>query len=220
MEGAAAVVIPILALSLLLAVAYTFMDRTGPWVYRLPAKAGSVLLISLAAARMEGSTGLIVALLLSAAGDGALVFPGRIPFLAGLVAFLLAHLVFAFCMVTAPGFDIQSAAGWQWGLVILLGLFAVLLVAAIWDGAKGMRMPALAYAGVILGMTSCAVLTGQAILIAGVLLFFASDAVLALETFRIDRAASIRRLTAPFVWWTYYAAQLLLSYGLLVSASS
>lgn len=215
MEDTAAVVIPILALSLLLAIAYAFLGRTGNWAYRLPAKAGSVLLIAVAAAQEQASAGLVLALVLSAAGDGALVFPGRFAFLAGLVAFLLAHIVFAFCMVTAPGWDIQAAAGWQWGFVGLLGLLAVGLVALIWEGARGMRLPALAYAAVILAMASGAVLAGQPFLLAGALFFFASDAVLALETFRIGKTARIRRLTAPFVWWSYYLAQLLLAYGLL-----
>lgn len=213
--GAAVTTAALLVFSLLLATLYASMDRGLFWAQRLVPKAGSVLLVALAVALEQGSPVLVLALVLSAIGDGALVFPGRPAFLAGLVAFLLAHLAFALCMILAPGWHAQPVLLWQWALIILPVGGAVALLAAVWDGARGMRAPATAYAAVILFMVTCAVLSARLPMIAGALLFFASDAVLALETFRIGKDAPVRRFTKPFVWWSYYAAQLLLAYALL-----
>ena len=47
----------------------------------------------------------------------------------------------------------------------------------------------------------------------GVVSFLVSDFVLAAELFRLPADAPARRITAPVVWWTYVAAQVLIVTG-------
>ena len=54
---------------------------------------------------------------------------------------------------------------------------------------------------------------GIAPVMAGALLFVISDVVLAAELFTLAPDAPVRRITAPVVWWTYVAAQLLITLG-------
>jgi uncharacterized membrane protein YhhN len=49
----------------------------------------------------------------------------------------------------------------------------------------------------------------------GALSFLVSDFVLAAELFRLPAEATVRRLTAPVVWWTYAAAQALIVWGVI-----
>ncbi len=205
----------LLALSVALALVYSLLGRSAPLPQRLVSKGGSILLLALLSAMEGGSGVLIAALLFSALGDIALVFAGRRAFLAGLFAFFLAHLAFAAAIAGRWPPALSDAALWQVALLVVLGLAALGLLRAVWAGARGMRPPAAAYAGVIFLMVSLAVLAGMPVLIAGALLFFASDAVLSLETFRIASEAPIRRWTKPFVWWTYYMAQVFLASALL-----
>lgn len=197
--------------SLALAVLYGIFGRVLDRPMRLFTKVGAVALIAFACLQAGGSGMVIAALLLSAIGDGALVFPGRAAFLCGLVAFLLAHLGFSVAILSM----FEGAVSLPAVLIILmLGLGALALLRGVWDGARGIRTPAVAYAFVIFLMVSLAVASGSPMLIAGALLFYASDAVLALETFRLSPDAPIRRITRNFVWWTYYPAQVLLACSL------
>lgn len=50
----------------------------------------------------------------------------------------------------------------------------------------------------------------------GAILFLVSDFVLATELFRMPADAPARRVTAPVVWWTYVAAQILIVTGLIL----
>ncbi len=214
--GAVAHLSPYLILpSIGLAGLYGVLGRGSRTEIRFAAKTGAVLLVALASYQAGGAALLVAALLLSAVGDGALVFPGKVAFLAGLSAFLLAHLAFAGCIAGSAAYLPSGIDPWQFALVTILCVLAVMLVASVWRGAEGMRIPAGLYATAILLMVSLAVIAGKPLLIAGALLFYASDAVLALETFRIAADAPVRRMSEPFVWWTYYAAQLLLATALL-----
>lgn len=206
------------ALSLVLAGAYLFLGRAGGLTARLLTKAGSVFLLALAAWIADAPILLVMALVFSSLGDMALVFAGRTAFLAGLAAFLMAHLLFSAAILAVYGWPGGHLETWQVVSMLLLGLGAAGLLASVWEGARGMRLPATAYAVAILAMTLLAVMTGSVLLLAGAALFFVSDAVLSLETFRLAPDAPVRRLTAPLVWITYFGAQLLLSYAIAAAA--
>lgn len=179
-------------------------------VARMAVKAGSVLLLAIIAFLMGGSWLLIAALAFGALGDAFLVHDGKPAFIGGLASFLIAHIIYAALFLTAGSPISLFESPLQTVLPVLLVTAACLLLRMVWEGARGLHLPVILYALAILGMTFAALATGRPGLITGALLFFASDAVLALEKFRIAPDAPHRRLTAPFVWTSYYLAQLLI----------
>lgn len=196
-----------------LATVYLFGLPRSVGLARVAVKAGSVLLLALAAVLSGAPHLLVLALVLSALGDAFLVYPGKPAFLCGLVSFLAAHLVYAalFWPASGLGMLLGEGQGLRLSLAILMGIGGAGVVALVWPGASAASMqgPALVYAGAILLMSITAVASGNPLLIPGALMFYASDTVLALEKFRIPAEAPIRRLSAPFVWVTYYLAQLM-----------
>lgn len=218
MMGVAPVLLSIVVFSVVLAGAYLFLGRGSALAARLLTKAGSVFLLALAAWISDAPFLLVLALVFSGLGDMALVFAGRGAFLVGLAAFLMAHLLFSAVILSVFGWSRGHVETWQVLSILLFGLGAAGLLTSVWDGARGMRIPATTYAAAILAMTLLAVMTSNVILLAGAALFFLSDAVLSLETFRLAPDAPIRRLTAPVVWITYFTAQLLLAYAIAASA--
>lgn len=146
----------------------------------------------------------VAALVLSLAGD-VFLLPTPDLFVAGLASFLLAHVAFVagFAQVTDP-----SAAGWV--LVVLLlvpvAVVARTVLAAVARKAPELRAPVVAYIAVIGAMVAMAVLSGDAVAIAGAAMFATSDSILA-----INRFAHRRPWMPLAVMVTYHLAQ-----GLLV----
>lgn len=153
------------------------------------------------------------ALLFSLAGDILLMIPADL-FLAGLAAFLVAHLFYVAAF--GPGVPVGKLTA---GLVPF-AFAAGVLVRLVWPGVEpGLRVPVLGYAGVITIMAGSAVgrwldgADGRTRRAAtGASLFFISDAALALDRFRAPLAYA-----SLIVLGTYYAAQLLI--GLSVAAN-
>ena len=148
----------------------------------------------------------VAGLLLSLAGDVFLMLP-RDRFVAGLAAFLLAHL--AYIAAFAPG--TISALGLA-GLGVLL-IAAALLVRGMWPRLGTLRVPVLLYAAALTAMAwqalerYAALGTAAALAAAvGAGLFVVSDAVLAWERF-VRRS----RWSGAVVMATYYAAQWLIA---------
>lgn len=157
---------------------------------------------------------LTMALALSALGDAFISRDGEKWFIGGLVSFLLAHVAYVIVIgEMAQGYDAPRLAA-----AAALALFAALTLRWLWPHLGDMRWPVAAYVGVIFAMGVAAVGAPAALwpLWAGAALFMASDTVLAAETFvHKDRP---RGWTGPFVWWTYYPAQVLLAAGFLCPA--
>lgn len=154
--------------------------------------------------------GVLLGLTLSFGGDVALLFEeNRRAFTVGLGLFLLAHVAYAvvFGMLgRVSWWDVPSAA-----VLLAAGVGVYRLLRA---NLGGMRVPVIAYIVVISVMVSRGVSTlaspafgtGQAVMIAlGAVLFYLSDAVLALC--RFWRPWRYRRISLAF----YYAGQLLIA---------
>ena len=173
---------------------------------RLVGKPGTM--VALIAAAVAGSAGvdagvrwsIVAGLVLSLAGDVFLMLDDRW-FVAGLGAFLLAHLAYIAAIVQV---------GLEGGL-LLVGLAAVVVLGAVVGRAivagagsrePAMRLPVAAYVTVISAMVATGVGTGEPWLIAGALLFYSSDAVLGWE--RFVRSERWMGLT---VMVTYHLAQ-------------
>jgi uncharacterized membrane protein YhhN len=155
---------------------------------------------------------IITGLLFSLAGDIFLMLPTD-RFVAGLVAFLLAHLFY----IAAFASEISALIWWPLILFVIYGIVIYIILAS---SLGKLKVPVLIYVVVILIMAWLAwerwIKTGQdgALLASiGAVLFIISDTILALDrfrgTFKLARASNLI---------TYFAAQLLIavSIGALV----
>lgn len=149
---------------------------------------------------------IVIGLVFSLAGDVFLMLPGD-RFIAGLVAFLLAHIAYIVAFTTgAP----LGTAPW---LLLPVALVAAVVLRLLWPGLGRLKAPVTIYVVVIVVMTWTAsarasVLPSAATLLAavGAVLFLASDAILALnrfgKPFRAGRALNLA---------TYFAGQWLIA---------
>ena len=148
----------------------------------------------------------------SLVGDILLMLPID-HFLAGLVAFLIAHLFYS----VAFGSEIESLAGWP---ILPLALAGVVEFRLLSPGLGRMKLPVVFYMLAILGMAWLAweralqgTTAGAQMAFVGALCFILSDSVLAINRFRGKfKYAPVLKLGA------YYTAQLLIagSLGALV----
>ena len=157
---------------------------------------------------------LIVALASSLAGDWLLLPPGQ--FVAGLVAFLVAHLAYL-ALFLLGNLQAGPAAIGVAGAVVLL----VVAGRPILGGARraGLGGPVLAYFGAILAMAIAATAGGSVLATAGAWLFVASDTLLGWDRFAAPLAvspeAAARRRIGIIV--PYHLAQVLLTVAVVAS---
>jgi uncharacterized membrane protein YhhN len=203
-----------LALALAAAVTDWFAVDSGRRPLELVAK--PLTMVALILATLAADPGepdarawFVVALVMSLAGDVALMLKVRSLFVVGLASFLVAHLAY---VVGLAGFGLHGA-----GLLVGLAVVAVMVVAVGLPLVAGVRRndadmgpPVIAYILVISTMVVAAAGTLSPLAIAGAVLFYASDATLGWNRFvrplpRGDLAVMV----------TYHLAQILLFLALV-----
>jgi uncharacterized membrane protein YhhN len=148
---------------------------------------------------------ILTGLVFSTAGDVFLMMPSD-RFVAGLVAFLIAHLFYSMAFVS----EIHTLLWWP---LVPLGTYGVVTYVILFPSLGRLKSPVLLYVGAILMMAWLAWerwdQTGQSgalLALAGALLFVLSDTVLAVNrfrgTFKLARALNLI---------TYFAAQCLIA---------
>lgn len=184
-------------------------SRRGRYAAKPLASLGFIAVgLAVGAADTRYGTLVLAGLVLGAAGDVALMFPGGRAFLAGLVAFLLGHLAYvvAFAEVAPP----TAWATSPWALAPVL--VAAIVLPWLWPHLGRMKGPVLAYLAVITAMVVGAIAAyaaaGSLLLLTGAIAFFASDLAVARERF-------VRRTFANKAWGlpAYYGGQLLLAWS-------
>lgn len=177
----------------------------------------AVLVLALYAMLAGGGWLLVAALALSALGDYFLSRDGDTPFLAGMVAFLLAHVAYVVAFVGLGQSGALLADRWLVALVLIV--FALAVYRVLWPGLGAFRLPVAAYCLAILAMGLAAfdLPPGDTswMIPLGAVLFMASDAVLAIARFRLKPASGWQLPAGWFVWSTYWLAQIILMLGLL-----
>jgi uncharacterized membrane protein YhhN len=168
--------------------------------------------IALGAADHAAGRWLLLALVFGLAGDVLLLGDTTARFRAGLAAFLLGHLAYAWCFV---GLGLGPAWLLLPGVVtagLALSAARHVVGAAHRDGGAALAGPVVAYMLVISVMTLVAWLTGRPAVAVGATVFVVSDTVLALNRF-------VRPLAwAPVtVMVTYHVGQALIVWGVLAA---
>ncbi len=176
-------------------------------------KTGAVAGLSLAAGLAGGPVALVAALALGAVGDFFLSRPGERAFLAGLVAFALAHLAYVWLMVGAGG-------GWPGaGAGAVVGLFSVAMAGLLWSRTGPMRWPVMGYVAIIGAMGLLALSLPWPVALSA-LAFMASDTILSFELFVLTAAHPARRWTPYAVWSLYWGAQAGFAWVFALSATA
>ena len=170
-------------------------------------------LVAVAATLDPGSSdqrlAFVVALVLSLAGDVALMMPSD-RFVIGLGSFLLAHVAYivGFAIIGAGAGDYAIGIA---AVAVPIVLLATRYVRALERAGRGELLgPVILYIAAIGAMVASAIAAGNALAIAGATLFFVSDALIA-ET----RFVGPRRCGPLVIIVTYHLAQVALVLSLL-----
>lgn len=201
----------VVALALVSACLFVFGLIIDDFTLRLITKAFPVLGMALLAhwwGRASYARHIMAGLLACAAGDVLLEFRTPPTFTAGMVAFLIGHLLYASAFTRRVR---------QWRLLELLPflLWIAWMVALVWGDLGAMRLPVIFYAAAILIMMwrATAMVAGLSrrspwdwAVMAGAITFAFSDSLISLDRFH----ASITAVRLPIIL-TYWAGQALLT---------
>ncbi|MBV2358294.1 lysoplasmalogenase [Thalassococcus sp. CAU 1522] len=176
-------------------------------------KTASVLALAATAVLAQAPLLVVLALLFSAAGDWALSRSSRLAFLLGISAFAFAQICYIAqfkpdIVEVLIAVEINREQPFL-GLVVLGGA----MTAALKGHPVPLRMAAGLYTVLLLAMALAAWQTGDWALRIGALLFVLSDAMIAVELMDDRLFANV---LPRAIWVTYFAAQSLLLYGVLV----
>lgn len=189
---------------------------TGHWVLQPMFKASMALLLTAAAvahAVVRERRWLMPALLLSATGDWLLAIPWwTLSFAFGLGAFLLAHLCFLGALLPLA----RAPSRPRIGAAIVMCLATTSLLVWFWPHLGRDTIPVTAYIVVLTAMVCTALLAGLPTIwtAVGAVCFAASDAMIAIGRFILGNEA----LAVP-IWWSYAAAQILITAGFFFGRS-
>ncbi|MGY3715598.1 lysoplasmalogenase [Sutcliffiella cohnii] len=179
-------------------------------IYKFIWKPGTMILIIILAITESGlstafSYWVLSALVFSLMGDIFLMLREKW-FIYGLVSFLIAHILYIVGFIVSFSFSFSLNI---FLLIIALIILAVILYFYLYEnvrkeGGKKLLFAVAFYIIIITTMVSLAIMTGTKILIIAAFLFFISDAILAINKFKVKF-----RLADYFVMSTYFTAQLL-----------
>ncbi len=209
----------VLALAVLIGLSY-FAILPKPASHRRALwKTLPVSLLALYAFLMEAPDLMVLGLVLSALGDAFLAYEGEKNFMGGLSSFLLAHIAYGVLFHEIG--DLRILTGETWRLVAagLAIVLAIGLVVYLWRPAGRLAPAVLAYATAIAAMAILSLGVPPVAVFAGAALFLSSDAVLAVETFRMETSHPLHRAAALYVWASYFAAQVVLTLAVVAFAS-
>lgn len=207
-----------LVLSAVAAALYLAMVRHPPSFRRTGVKTASIALLGVLVLVAGGPALLAVALFLSALGDLFLAEEGDRAFRAGLAAFLVAHLVYvALFGMAGSGLVAFVAEPLRLVLAAMIAAFAAGTYLRLRPALPGeLVLPVGVYVAAILAMGLAAATLPSVAVIAGALLFMASDATLAAGRFLVPAGSPRQAIVAPAVWVLYYAAQAAITLGFLL----
>lgn len=210
------------AVSAAAAVAYGtyFLSRPRTWARAL-VKTAFMVAMTGAFVIAGAPPPLVLALAAAAFGDFFLAFDKKWTLPLGILSFLIAQLLYLLIFFALWFFSGDNSPLWpRYAAMVLIVATAIGFL--IWMGPKlgWMALGVVPYAIAITGMACMAMWMPWAgwPAIVGAISFLVSDFVLAAELFRLPPDAPQRRITAPVVWWTYVAAQVLIVWGVVLTA--
>lgn len=205
------------ALGLAAAGAYgTILLHRPPSPFRAAVKTAFLAAFTGALISAQAPLPLVAAITLSALGDFWLAFDKKWTLPLGILSFLLAQLLYV-VIFTALWFFSGDNAPLPPRYIAMSAIILVALGFLIWMAPKlgWLALGVVPYSIAITAMAVAAMWLpwpGWPAML-GAVSFLVSDFVLAAELFRLPPDSPARRVTAPVVWWTYVAAQVLIVAG-------
>ena len=173
---------------------------------------GSLVVVALIA----GAPWVALALALCSLGDVCLSRPGENAFLAGLSAFALGHLAWIVIFIRLFGLDLNALfSGVRPFALVAMGCLGVYMLFMLLPRAGALKGPVAGYVAIIIAMGLTALSTPSLKLIAGAVLFMASDTLLGLQTFVLQKGAATERQANVLIWPLYWGAIVVLTLGVL-----
>jgi uncharacterized membrane protein YhhN len=208
-----------LLFSLVAGVLYLFIVEAQVSLARSSVKTASILLLAVLSAVRGGPVLLTAGLLLSSLGDAFLSRNGERAFMGGLASFLVAHLCYiALFTLAGNGYGLILIDLWRMVVAVLMaGFMLAMMIVLLPRVGPSQRLPVLAYSVAILMMGLSALTLDNYWILAGAILFMASDAILAAERFLTSGVSPNRLAMRIAVWIAYYAAQLTITLGVLLA---
>ncbi|WP_404448304.1 lysoplasmalogenase [Sutcliffiella horikoshii] len=201
-------------LTMLLGIFYLYSTekQLAKWMYLL--KPGTMVIIILIATlgldelSSTYSWWILAGLLFSILGDIFLMLP-KDRFVYGLISFLAGHVCYVVAFLYIPGGG--EVGTWVTGALLLIAIFYLLKLSkgVFHSGGITLLLAVTVYVAIITSMVWAAFYSQQLIIIAGAILFFFSDAILAWDRF-------VGKLTYRnyLVMIPYYLAQYLFAISL------
>lgn len=159
---------------------------------------------------------MLAGLFFSWAGDVSLEFS----FIAGLVCFLTAHIMYIIVFFMTPGENVIFSN--RWYLILPVLIYGVVLVGVLNDDLGAMRYPVILYTMVILTMVAGAINRLKKVsrlsfwlVLAGAVLFVFSDSSIALNRFSFPF-----KLSGYVIMLTYITAQFMITSGFILQIKS
>ncbi|MDX2277237.1 MAG: lysoplasmalogenase [Hyphomonadaceae bacterium] len=213
----------LVALSLAAALAYGLIFLNQPrTLLRAAVKTAFMGALAGAFAAAGAPTILIAALACAALGDLFLAFDKTWTLGLGILSFLGMQLLYTLIFFGLWLFSGDNGPLWpryvMMGLIIAVSAGFLLWIA---PKLKWLALGVVPYSLAIVAMVCMAMWlpwAGWAAML-GALSFLVSDGVLSAELFKLPEDAPVRKITAPVVWWTYAAAQVLIVYGMMQAAA-
>lgn len=194
-------------------------ELTGNWVLQPLFKASMALLLTLAALAhpvARERRWLVPALLFSAVGDWLLAIPWwTMSFVLGLGSFLLAHICFLAALLPHAAVSRTRA-----GAAAVMVAASVSMLVWFWphldSGTENLTIPVTVYITVLSAMVCTALLARLPTIwtAVGAVCFAVSDSMIAIGRFILGSEA----LAVP-VWWSYAAAEILITAGFFFGRS-
>lgn len=175
-------------------------------------KAGSVVLLAVAALFGEAPPLLVAGLLACAVGDAFLAQDGKRALIFGMGAFLCGQLIYSVMFVIEGGAVFASVV--EGGVQTLLIVAAAVTLYWLRPRLGDMAAPVVVYTTAVTVMALLAVgLPGFPLVALGAVMFLASDGVLSAELFALSPESRQRLWTRPAVWALYWGGQALITAG-------
>ncbi len=159
---------------------------------------------------------ILAGLIVSLAGDCALMFRSQVSFRAGLFLFLTAHLIYSIAFLSLSGFKMFDFIP-----ALLIAIAGVFIYVYLYPGLEGMQVPVFLYVVIVSFMVTRAAsvlmdknifFTTGLLVTLGAVLFYVSDIILAVARFR--NPFRYNRISLAF----YYSGQLLIALSTLFVA--
>lgn len=168
-----------------------------------------IILIALLHAQDAFGLWILIGLLFSVLGDIFLMLP-KDRFIQGLISFFFAHVSYILAFFTVGAHQEVSLPSTIFLIALAIGFYLLIATGVRRSGGKVMLVAVFFYITVITTMTLLGLASGSPVLMAAVLFFYISDAILALNRFLYSFASS-----DYLIMTTYYSAQFLFAYSLV-----